>query len=165
MGRQDCPLDPLLTWQPCLPAALKQFGNQICWQGRGENHRVESLLGRHLYLDKFQPNPLPTTSVWGVRSGLQEWPHPFPLGQSLPGQSHSARNQAASTADSGRFPSEGRKASPLGESCAGEAEARVKANEAARKLSLFPEMAKWSVAFQHLLKESGWGWSPIRAFH
>lgn len=31
-------------------------------------------------------------------------------GRGLPGQSHSARNQAASTADFGRFPSEGRKA-------------------------------------------------------
>lgn len=54
---------------------------------------------------------------------------------------------------------------PGGESSAGEAEARVKANEAAGKLSLFPETAKWSAASQHLLKESDWGWSPIQAFH
>lgn len=65
-GSRGAPFDPLLAQQPCLPAALKQFGNQICWQGREENHRAESLLGRHLHLDKFQPNPLPTTSVWGV---------------------------------------------------------------------------------------------------
>lgn len=156
MGRQGCPLDPLLAQQPCLPAALKQFGNQICWQGREENHRAESLPGKHLHADKFQPNPFPTTTVWGVRSGLQEWPHPLPPGQSLSGWSHSARSWAASTADFGRFPSEGRKASPGGK-LAGEVEVRMKASEAARKLSLFPEMAKWGVAFQHLLKESDWG--------
>lgn len=47
---------------------------------------------------------------------------------------------------------------PGGESCAGEAEARAKASGAARKPSLFPEMAKWGVAFQRLPKESDWGW-------
>lgn len=53
---------------------------------------------------------------------------------------------------------------PPGGKLAGEVEARMKASEAARKLSLFPEMAKWGVAFQHLLKESDWGWSQFRAF-
>lgn len=42
-GRPGCPLAPLPA-QPCLPAALKLFGSQICWRGREENHRAESVL-------------------------------------------------------------------------------------------------------------------------
>lgn len=156
-GSRGAPFDPLLAQQPCLPAALKQFGNQICWQGREENHRAESLLGRHLHLDKFQPNPLPTTSVWGVgvayRNGhiLSPRDGASPAGhtQSETGQ-HPLPTLAAFHQKAGRLPG--------GESCAGEAEARAKASGTARKPSLFPEMAKWGVAFQRLPKESDWGW-------
>lgn len=115
MGRQGCPLDPLLAQQPCLPAALKQFGNQICWQGREENHRAESLLGRHLHLDKFQPNPfpLPLCGVSGVayRNGhiLSPRDGASPAGHARPetGQ-HPLPTLAAFHQKAGRLPRRGK---------------------------------------------------------
>ena len=156
---ERCPLAPLPA-QTCPPASLELCGSQICWRGKEENRRAESLLQRHL--GKFQSSPLPLPLRRASRAAYRNGRILSPQdGASPAGHAGPAAGQHPPSAPAGFRRKAGRL--PSGESCAGEAEARAKASGAAGKPSLLPETAKWGAAFQRLPQAGRLGVVPLRA--